>query len=640
MKARRPTDSEALVTWARGALELGQSSRSPPAVERLDDLASTSVAARLLADMDPEYFKASMSDDELKAALSRFFEDDFGSPVPAKTLDRALRDPEKLYSLVLVVAAKCPRHEEYITHMMSLSESVQGHIRHRITWASQLCDGGGPSTGSEDSDGELRYKKRHLKKSLTGSPGGPRDEGEHMDTAVKSKENRRWPRSGELKAAMAANAAAATNASLSQHFITSLQEEVERLQGEKSRLEGALADARNELQKGHQALLDTRFGEEEEFERQLTKVTGEKAALERRIAEEKTKHEEETTGLRKQLEGKTETAAMVPGLERTVKTLREQVAEMDSLKERNRSLTKRVADFEQLVACASAGESDKLALETLKQENRSLKSELAEMRALKQSLQEDNDATAGKLVAVREELARTKEDLIAARASMSENAATLEGVSEAASREVLTRLERENETLREFAEAKEPGSSMLVTRIGNLQEENDRLSDALGKALNQVRQLEESAQKVDVAAESMSSARVEKLTDELLAAKDTNYTLKAELHSMQTQLAVKEKELELASARGDGGDPAGDERVRELEAQNQALVELMQTLKEQIIIREEETQIYRQQRHEESESQRKEERLLVDCPVRARFKVTSPVEGCIHGWAAGTTTCG
>ncbi|KAF4704678.1 hypothetical protein FOZ62_025711 [Perkinsus olseni] len=534
--------------------------------------------------------------------------------------------------------------------MMSLSESVQGHIRHRITWASQLCDGGGPSTGSEDSDGELRYKKRHHKKSLTGSPEGPRDEGEHMDTAssVKSKESRRWPRSGELKVAMAANAAAATNASLSQHFITSLQEEVERLQGEKSRLEGALADARNELQKGHQALLDTSqhneekgLEREEEFERQLTKVTGEKAALERRIAEEKTKHEEETTGLRKQLEGKTETAAMVPGLERTVKSLREQVAEMDSLKERNRSLTKRVADFEQLVACASAGESDKLALETLKQENRSLKSELAEMRALKQSLQEDSDATAGKLVAVREELARTKEDLIAARASMSENAATLEGVSEAASREVLTRLERENETLREFAEAKEPGSSMLVTRIGNLQEENDRLSDALGKALNQVRQLEESAQKVDVAAESMSSARVEKLTDELLAAKDTNYTLKAELHSMQTQLAVKEKELELASARGDEGDPAVDERVRELEAQNQALVELMQTLKEQIIIREEETQIYRQQRHEESESQRKEERLLVtalyELGLRYHYLRLTPCQRC--GELAITDSC-
>lgn len=52
---------------------------------------------------------------------------------------------------------------------------------------------------------------------------------------------------------------------------------------------------------------------------------------------------------------------------------------------------------------------------------------------------------------------------------------------------MLTRLERENETLREFAEAKEPGSSMLVTRISNLREENDRLGDALGKALDQVR---------------------------------------------------------------------------------------------------------------------------------------------------------
>lgn len=46
----------------------------------------------------------------------------------------------------------------------------------------------------------------------------------------------------------------------------------------------------------------------------------------------------------------------------------------------------------------------------------------------------------------------------------------------------------------------------------------------------------------------MSSARVEKLTDELLAAKDTNYTLKAELHSMQTQLAVREKELEVGQS--------------------------------------------------------------------------------------------
>lgn len=38
------------------------------------------------------------------------------------------------------------------------------------------------------------------------------------------------PRSGEMKVAMAASTAAAANASLSQHLITSLQEEVERLQ--------------------------------------------------------------------------------------------------------------------------------------------------------------------------------------------------------------------------------------------------------------------------------------------------------------------------------------------------------------------------------------------------------------------------
>lgn len=50
-----------------------------------------------------------------------------------------------------------------------------------------------------------------------------------------------------------------------------------------------------------------------------------------------------------------------------------------------------------VVAGASAGESDKLALETLKQENRGLKSELAEMRACKQSLQEDSDVAAGNL---------------------------------------------------------------------------------------------------------------------------------------------------------------------------------------------------------------------------------------------------
>lgn len=40
-------------------------------------------------------------------------------------------------------------------------------------------------------------------------------------------------------------------------------------------------------------------------------MAGEKAALERRLAEEKTRHEEETNRLRKDLEGKAETAAMV-----------------------------------------------------------------------------------------------------------------------------------------------------------------------------------------------------------------------------------------------------------------------------------------------------------------------------------------
>lgn len=40
--------------------------------------------------------------------------------------------------------------------------------------------------------------------------------------------------------------------------------------------------------------------------------------------------------------------------------------------------------------------------------------------------------------------------------------------------------------------------------------------------------------------------------------------------------------LQLATARGDGGGIATEERVRELEAQNQALVDLMQTLKEQV----------------------------------------------------------
>lgn len=86
---------------------------------------SWSEVGELSCGRDPEYFKASMSDAELKSNLSRFFEDvrsgccsreamaqDFGNPVPPRTFDRALQDPEKLYSLVLVVAAKCPRHEE------------------------------------------------------------------------------------------------------------------------------------------------------------------------------------------------------------------------------------------------------------------------------------------------------------------------------------------------------------------------------------------------------------------------------------------------------------------------------------------------------------------------------------------------
>ncbi|KAF4655804.1 hypothetical protein FOL47_009267 [Perkinsus chesapeaki] len=627
-------EEESLVAWARGALRLGRGSSSPVSIATLSDLASTRVALRLLADMDSNYFNVSMSDDELKTSLSRFFEEDFGSPLPSKTLDRALRDPKKLYSLVLVVGAKCPRHEEYITHMMSLPESVQGYIRHRITWASQLCNGAASSSGSEDSD-EARFHHHHRRHSRRSPGESARSHTSGRDN-TEGKKAHAWPRPGEVKIAMAATNAAAANASLSQHLIDSLQDEVERLQADKIRLEGALADARSELQKGHQALLDTShqnvekdMEREEEFEREMAKVVGEKAALERRIMEEKSRHENETSGLRSQLEAKAETAAMVPGLERTIRALREQTAEMDTLKERNRSLMKRVADFEQLVASASNGDSSKVAVEALKQENRNLKSELAEMRALRQSVQEDSEHTARELAAVREELARTKEDLLAVKA---EKRIHSDGHSGEVPKELLARLERENETLREFAEAKEPGSSMLVTRISNLQEENERLSGALGKALDEVRQLEEAVRKAEASETGgASSERVEKLTDELLAAKDTNYTLKAELNNLQTQLAVKEKELELALANG-GSAASSSERVTELETQNEALVELMQTLKEQIIIREEETQIYRQQRHEESESQRKEERLLVtalyELGLRYHYLRLTPCQRC------------